>query len=58
MVDNLSEKVDECPLILVVKILLVFNWDHKNCPLYVVADSAVQGLLNGEANNFLCRHSG
>ena len=34
MVENPAEKIDECPLI---GVLLAYNWDHENCPLYGVA---------------------
>ena len=37
MVDNLAEKVDKCPLNRGRYVLLAYNWDRENCPLYGVA---------------------
>ena len=51
MVDNLAEKVDECPLNRGRRVLLVYNWDHKNCPLYGVAGCPLfRGCLSIEVN--------
>ena len=35
--DNLAEKVDECPLNRGRKVLFAYNWDRESCPLYEVA---------------------
>ena len=37
MVDNLAEKFDECLLNRGRCVLLTYNWDRENCPLYGVA---------------------
>ena len=37
MVDNLAEKVDKCSLNRGCCVLLAYNWDRENCPLYGVA---------------------
>ena len=37
MVDNLAENVDKCPLNRGHWVLLAYNRDRKNCPLYGVA---------------------
>ena len=34
MVDNLAEKVNECPLNRGRWVLLANDWDRENCPLY------------------------
>ena len=51
MVDNLAEKVDECPLNRGRRVLLVYNLDRKNCPLYGVAGCPLfRGCLSIEVN--------
>ena len=51
MVDNLAEKVDECPLNRGHLVLLVYNWDRENCPLYRVAGCPLfRGCLSIEVN--------
>ena len=35
--DNLAEKVDECPLNQGSCILFEYNWEREKCPLYRVA---------------------
>ena len=51
MVDNLAEKVDECPLNRGRCILLAYNWDRENCPLYGVAGCPLfRGCLSIEVN--------
>ena len=51
MVDNLAEKVDECPLNWGCRVLLAYNWDRKNCPLYgVVGCLLFRGYLSIEVN--------
>ena len=37
MVDNLAEKVDECPLSWGCYVLFVYNWEREKWPLYGVA---------------------
>ena len=37
MVDNLAEKVNECPLNWDPWVLFAYNWDCEKCPLYRVA---------------------
>ena len=39
--DNLAEKVDECPLNRGRKVLLAYNLYRENCPLYGVRYSGV-----------------
>ena len=49
--DNLVEKVDKCPLNRGRCILLVYNWDRENCPLYGVAGYPLfRGCLSIEVN--------
>ena len=49
MVDNLAEKIDKCPLNQGRRILLVYNWDCKNCLLYgVVGSPLFRGCLSIE----------
>ena len=51
MVDNLAEKVDECPLNWGRCVLLAYNWDRENCPLYgVVGCLLFRGCLSVEVN--------
>ena len=51
MVDNLAEKVDECPLNQGRLVLLAYNWDHENCLLYGVAGCLLfRGCLGIEVN--------
>ena len=51
MVDNLAEKVDECPLNRGRCVLLAYNWDHENWPLYrVVGCPLFRGCLSVEVN--------
>ena len=51
MVDYLDEKVDECPLNQGRSVLLAYNWDCKNCPLYEVAGCPLfRGCLSIEVN--------
>ena len=51
MVDNLAEKVDECPLNWGREVLLVYNWDPQNCPLYgVVGCPLFRGCISIEVN--------
>ena len=45
MVDNLAEKVDECPLNQGRKVLFVYNWDAKAVVLRSSEVSAIEGLL-------------
>ena len=45
--DNLAEKVDECPLNRGHKVLLVYNWDRENCPSYEVAGCCLSIEVNG-----------
>ena len=40
MVDDLAEKVDECPLSRGRYVLVVYNWEHKKCLLYEVEGCA------------------
>ena len=35
--DNLAEKIDECPLNRGRYVLFVYNWEPERCPLYGVA---------------------
>ena len=37
----LKIKVDECPQNWSCYVLFVYNWEHENCPLHVVATSEV-----------------
>ena len=37
MVDNLAEKIDECPPNWGCYVSFVYNWECKKCPLYGVA---------------------
>ena len=49
--DNLAEKVDECPLIGVIEYCLRTIWDRENCPLYGVAECLLfRGCLSIEVN--------
>ena len=51
MADNLAEKVDECLLNRGRLVLLAYNWDHENCPLYGVAGCTLfRGFLSIEVN--------
>ena len=51
MVDNLAEKVEECPLNWGCWVLLAYNWDHENCPLCGVAGCPLfRGCLSIEVN--------
>ena len=50
MVDNLAEKVDECPLNRGRWVLLACNWDRENCPLYGVAGCPLFRGLSIEVN--------
>ena len=51
MVDNLADKVDECPLNRGRLVLLAYNWDRENCPLYgVVGCPLFRGCLSIEVN--------
>ena len=51
MVDNLAEKVDECPLNRGREVLLAYNWDRESCPLYGVAGCPLfRGCLSIEVN--------
>ena len=51
MVANLAEKVDECPPNRGRLVLLVYNWDRKNCPLYRIAGCPLfRGCLSIEVN--------
>ena len=51
MVDNLTEKVDECPLNRGRCVLLAYNWGRENCPLYGVAGCPLfRGCLSIEVN--------
>ena len=51
MVDNLAEKVAECPLNRGRWVLLACNWDRDNCPLYGVAGCPLfRGCLSIEVN--------
>ena len=51
MVDNLAEKVDECPLKQGRCVLLAYNWDHENCSLYGVAGCPLfRGCLSIEVS--------
>ena len=49
--DNLAEKVDECALNRGRKVLLAYNWDRENCPLYGVAGCPLfRGCLSTKVN--------
>ena len=49
--DNLAEKVDECPLNRGRKVLFAYNRDRKNCLLYGVAGCLLfRGCLSVEVN--------
>ena len=49
--DNLAAKVDECPLNQGRLVLLAYNWDRENCPLYGVAGCPLfRGCLSIEVN--------
>ena len=37
MVDNPTEKIDECPLNRGRYVLFVYYWEREKCPLYGVA---------------------
>ena len=51
MVDNLAEKVNECPLNRGRWVLLAYNWDRENCPLYRVAGYLLfRGCVSIEVN--------
>ena len=51
MIDNLALKVDECPLNRGHKVLLAYNWDRENCPLYgVVGCPLFRGCLSIKVN--------
>ena len=51
MVDNLVEKVNECPLNQGRQVLFAYNWDSKSCPLYRVAECPLlRGCLSIEVN--------
>ena len=51
MVDNLAEKVNDCPLNRGRWVLLAYNWDHESCPLYRVAGCLLfGGCLSIEVN--------
>ena len=51
MVDNLAEKVDECLLNWGHCVLLTYNWDRENCPLYGVPGCLLfRGCLSIEVN--------
>ena len=44
--DNLAEKVDDCPVNQGRRVLFACNWDRKKCPLYGVAGCPLfRGLL-------------
>ena len=48
---NLAEKVDKCQLNRGRWVLLAYNWDRENCPLYGVAGCPLfRGCLNIEVN--------
>ena len=48
--DNLAEKVDECPLNR-GHLKDWYNWDHESCPLYaVVGCPLIRGCLSIEVN--------
>ena len=49
--DNLAEKVDECPLNWGRKVSFAYNCDHENYPLYrVVGCPLFRGCLSIEVN--------
>ena len=52
MVDNLAERVDECPLNQDHKVLLTYLWDCENCPnIYGVAGCLLfRGCLSTKVN--------
>ena len=57
--DNLAEKVDECPLNWDRKVLLAYNRDRKNCPSYGVAGCPLlRGCLSIEVNGRTVRTFG
>ena len=51
MVDNLAEKIDECPLNRSRVVLFAYSWDRESCPLYGVAGCPLfRGCLSIEVN--------
>ena len=57
--DNLAEKVDECPLNRDRKVSLAHNQDHENCLLYGVAGCPLlRGCLSIEVNGRTVRTFG
>ena len=51
MVDNLAEKVDECPLNRGRYVLFAYNWDRESCLLYGAAGCPLfRGCLSIEVN--------
>ena len=57
--DNLAEKVDECPLNRGCGVLFAYNWDCKNCLLYGVAGCPLfRGCLSIEVNGRTVRTFG
>ena len=51
IVDNLAEKVNECPQNRGRQVLFAYNWDHESCPLYGVAGCPLfRGCLSIEVN--------
>ena len=49
MVNNLVEKVDECPLNQGRQVLFAYSWDRENYPLYGIA-RCLPGCLSIEVN--------
>ena len=51
MVDNLAEKVSECPLNWGRSVLFAYNWNGEKCLLYAVAGCPLfRGCLSIEVN--------
>ena len=51
MVDNLAEKVNECPLNRGHEVLFAYNWNCENCRLYgVVGCPLFRGCVTIEVN--------
>ena len=49
--DNLDEKVDNCPVNQGRRVLLACNWDRKKCTLYGIAGCPLfRGCLSIEVN--------
>ena len=54
MVDSVGEKVDECLLNRGRLVMLAYNWDRENCPIYGVAGCPLcRGCLSMERQSGL-----